>query len=160
MRFFTMKWWHGVQEGLAENPHNDYFDHLNVLRERVSPDRLPVLEALLALALHDDNLRHLRLDAAAATLHISLENRYREEESCTLAYCGVEHFASESDQLGFSAGSYGDLGYDEVDLLPTGAFVHRMLFSSGIELVVVFRRFELLRSNTAEPCAAPDPAAR
>ena len=25
MRYFTMAWWQGVQEGLTEHPHDDYF---------------------------------------------------------------------------------------------------------------------------------------
>jgi hypothetical protein len=156
VRFFTMAWWCGVQEGRADNPSADYWAHLDALRGRVSPERLPVLEALLALALHDANLRQLRLEPAAATLHILLENRYAGGERITLAYSGVEQFASESNRDGFSEHGYGDLGYDEVDLSLTGAFVHRMLFSSGIELAVAFRGFELLRGNTAEPGAAAD----
>jgi hypothetical protein len=157
MRFFTMAWWRGVQEGLDENPSADYWAHLDALRGRVPPERLPALDALLALALHDSELRHLRLEPAAATLHILLENRYRGGERFTLAYSGVEQFSSEPDpQDGFSEHGYGDLGYDEVDLSPTGAFVHRMLFSSGIELAVVFRAIELLRGDAAEPGATPD----
>jgi hypothetical protein len=145
MRFFTMAWWCGVQEGLAENPSADYFAHLAALRDRTPPERLPTLNALLALALHDTNLRQLRLDSAAGTLHIELES-YGGEDRFTLAYSGVERLVSEADPsvgLGGPHG-YGDLGYDEVDLEPGGAFVHRMLFSSGIELAVAFRGFELL----------------
>lgn len=157
MRFFTLAWWCGVQEGRVDNPSADYWAHLEALRSRVSAEQLPVLEALLALALHDANLRQLRLEPAAATLHISLENRYAGGEGFTLAYSGVEQFTSESDRcVGGSDQGYGDLGYDEVDLSPAGAFVHRMLFSSGIELAVAFRGFELLRGNAAEPAAAAD----
>ena len=35
-------------------------------------------------------------------------------------------------------GGYGDLGYDEVDLTDAGVCVHRMLFSTGVELVWEF----------------------
>ena len=151
MRFFTMSWWCGVQEGRPDNPSTDYWAHLDAVRSRVSPDQRPALEALLALALHDTNLCQLRLDPSAATLQISLENRYAGGKHITLAYSGVEQFASESNRIGFSGLGYGDLGYDEVDLSPTGALVHRMLFSSGIEFTVVFRRFELLLGDPAAP---------
>lgn len=156
MRFFTMAWWQGVQNGRADTPAADYRTHLDALRSRVPPERLPSLDALLGLALHDANLRQLRMVPAAATLYVALENRYAGGERFTLAYSGVERFASESHADGFSEHAYGDLGYDEVDLSPTGALVHRMLFSSGIELAVVFRRFEVLRGTAAEPGAAPD----
>lgn len=46
---------------------------------------------------------------------------------------------------------YGDLGYDEVAILASGAFEHRLLFSTGIELAVVFREFELRRVRRVEP---------
>ena len=152
MRFFTMSWWRGAPDGFGRGRHDDYFAHVTALRVRVPRELLPTLNALLAL--HDAELRHLRLEPVRATLHISLENRYTDERF-TLAYSGVEHFASESDPEELCDHGYGDLGYDEVDLSPAGAFVHRMLFSSGIELVVVFHGFELLRGSAAEPVAAP-----
>jgi hypothetical protein len=55
-----------------------------------------------------------------------------------------------------SPAGYGDLGYWEVDALSGGAFEHRLLFSTGIELAVVFRGSRLQRANHAEPDAAPD----
>ena len=158
MRFFTMEWWRGVQEGRADDPAAAYWAHLDTVRSRLPSDRLPVLDALLSLALHDTNVCRLRLEPAAATLHIVLTNRYAAGERVTLAYSGVKQFASESDRDGFAGSGYGDLGYDEVDLSPAGEFVHRMLFASGIELAVVFRGFELLRGDAAEPDAASDPA--
>ncbi|MBI3865000.1 MAG: hypothetical protein HY290_24260 [Planctomycetia bacterium] len=154
MRHFTMAWWYGVQKGLTAHPHDDYFAYVTALRTRVPPERLPALDALLGLALHDSTLRHLRLEPAAATLHILLDNRYTGARF-TLAYTGVEQFTSEPDPVGgFSSQGYGDLGYDEVDLSPTGALVHRVLFASGIELEVVFKGFEFLPDNPAEPGAA------
>ncbi|MBS0265817.1 MAG: hypothetical protein JSS02_28055 [Planctomycetes bacterium] len=150
MRFFTMDWWCGVQTGLTENPADDYFTHLAELRERVTPEQQSTLDGLLSLALHDSRLFQLRMNAVAAELQIELKG-YQVEERFTLVYRGVEQFVSEADlerQLCGSAG-YGDLGYDEVDILLSGAFVHRMLFSSGIEMAVTFREFELLRESTS-----------
>ena len=53
---------------------------------------------------------------------------------------------------------FGDLGYCEVSVLPGGAFEHRLLFSTGIELVVVFRSFRLQRASIASP-SVQQPAA-
>ena len=53
---------------------------------------------------------------------------------------------------------YGDLGYDEVDVLEPGLFEHRMLFSTGITLSIHHRefhlRFEDIKSTEAEQDAA------
>jgi hypothetical protein len=154
MRFFTMVWWCGVQEGLAENPSADYFAHLTALRDRVPPERLPTLDALLSLALHDARLLRLRVGPAAGELRMLLES-YSGEERFALAYSGVEQLVSAADPERRLSGScgYGDIGYDEVDALPAGAFVHRVLFSSGIEMAVVFHGFELLRGSAAEQAA-------
>lgn len=157
MRFFTMAWWCGVQQGRPKDPSAEYLAHLSALRERTPPERLATLDALLSLALHDARLRRLRLEPAAGALRIELES-HSGEERFALSYSGVEQLVSEADPrvgLGGPPG-YGDLGYDEVDLAPGGAFLHRMLFSSGIELAVAFRGFELLRGNAAEQVAAAD----
>ncbi len=38
---------------------------------------------------------------------------------------------------------YGDWGYDEVDIMDDGTFIHRVLFSSGIEFEILFSGFKL-----------------
>ena len=83
---------------------------------------------------------------------------YSGDERLTLTYIGVERFEYAADPdigLGDPAG-YGDLGYCEVDALPNGAFEHRLLFSTGIELAVVFREFRLRRAKHAEQEVTPD----
>jgi hypothetical protein len=35
----------------------------------------------------------------------------------------------------------GHLGYDEFELLDPGTFEHRLLFSSGVEILIRFRAF-------------------
>jgi hypothetical protein len=148
MQFFTLAWWCGVQEGTPADPSADYCAHLAALRGRVAPGQLPTLDALLALRLHDSRLRHLRLEPLAGTARLVLDS-YDGSERVTLAYSGVQWLVSETDPdvgLGGPHG-YGDLGYDEVDVLPHGEFVHRMLFSSGIELAVMFNGFELLHGD-------------
>lgn len=43
---------------------------------------------------------------------------------------------------------FGDVGYDEADINVDGNLEHRLLFSSGIEMQVVFRGFELNWEDT------------
>ncbi len=154
LRFFTMAWWCGVQTGDSGDPSSAYTAHLVALRDRLPPDLLATEESV---SLHDTRLRELRFLAAEKSLSLGLDS-YGGEERLTLFYSGVERFESLADpkvDLGGPAG-YGDLGYCEVAMLPSGALEHRLLFSSGIELAVVFRGFRLQRVQNAEPAAAAD----
>ena len=154
MQFFTMAWWCGTQTGDAADPSAGYAAHLAAVRDRLPPDLLATQESV---SLHDTRLRELRILPAQGTVSLGLDS-YAGDERLTLTYTGVERFESTADPevgLGGPAG-YGDLGYCEVDALPGGAFEHRLLFSTGIELAVVFRGFRLQRVKHAEPGAAAD----
>ena len=61
-----------------------------------------------------------------------------------LNYIGVILFHSKVDQENGLHGplGYGDLGYDEVELL-NNCIEHRILFSSGIELIIQFSDLKL-----------------
>jgi hypothetical protein len=145
MRFFTMAWWCGAQLGDGGPAVAHYAAHLARIRQHLPPDLLATEETV---SLHDTRLRESRLIPAAGTLVLVLES-YAGDERLTLTYSGVERFESTADPavgLGGPAG-YGDLGYCEVDALAGGLFEHRLLFSTGIELVVVFRGFQLQRSR-------------
>jgi hypothetical protein len=136
-----MAWWGGSQTGDARNPFPDYAAHLATIRNRLPPDILITEESV---SLHDARLRECRLLVREATLTIRLDCG---EETLTLHYIGVERFESRADpEIGLRGpAGYGDLGYYEVEALPSGAFEHHLLFSTGIELVVVFRGFQLER---------------
>lgn len=146
-----MAWWCGIQTGDAGDPSAAYTAHLATVRDRLPPELLATEESV---SLHDTRLRELQL--ADGTLTLGLDS-YAGDERLTLTYAGVERFESTADPevgLGGPAG-YGDLGYCEVDALPGGTFEHRLLFSTGIELAVVFREFRLQRARHAVPRTAP-----
>ena len=118
LRFFTMAWWCGVQTGDSGDPSSAYTAHLVALRDRLPPDLLATEESV---SLHDTRLRELRFLAAEKSLSLGLDS-YGGEERLTLFYSGVERFESLADpkvDLGGPAG-YGDLGYCEVAMLPSG----------------------------------------
>jgi hypothetical protein len=145
MRFFTMEWWCGVQTGDNSDPASAYAAHLATIRDRLPPDLLATAETM---SLHDTRLRKLRLMPGERSLTLELDS-YAGDERFTLTYTDVARFESEADPevgLGGPAG-YGDLGYCEVDVLPDGTFEHRLLFSTGIELAVAFRGFQLQRAS-------------
>ena len=147
MRFFTMAWWCGSQTGDAGSPWAAYAAHVASVRDRLPPDLLILEESV---SLHDARLRELRVMFAQGTVSLGLDSDGGGER-LTLIYSGVERLQSTADPevgLGGPAG-YGDLGYGEVDALPGGAFEHRLLFSTGIELAVVFRGFRLQRASAS-----------
>ncbi len=147
VRYFTLAWWCGEQTGGGTDPLADYAVHLAAIRDRLPPDLLATEESV---SLHDTRLRELRLQVAERVLSVELDS-YGGDERLTLIYRGVEQFESSADPrvgLGGPFG-YGDLGYYEVDVLLSGLIEHRLLFSSGIELRVVFRGFELRRPEHA-----------
>ena len=143
MRYFTMGWWCGSQGGDAGDPAADYARHPDAVRHRLPP---AVLAAQEAVPFHDARLRELVVRPAAATARLVLD-AYAGGGRFDLTYRGGERVESAADpDVGLPGPhGYGDLGYDELDVLPDGAFEHRLLFSSGIELAIAFRDFEWRR---------------
>jgi hypothetical protein len=142
MRFFTMTWWSG---DAIRDPFPDYANHLASIRDRLPRDLLATEETV---SLHDTRLRELRLSLAERTLLLELDS-HSGEERFSLCYTGVEWLESVADpKLGLGGpGGYGDLGYCEVDILANGAFEHRLLFSTGIELTIACHDFRLRRTR-------------
>lgn len=136
MRFFTIEWWQGgLPDAESDAAVQRYAEHLGSIRHLLPPgvDRLD-----REVRLHDSRLRSLDLDVVTATATATLDlvggGRVR------LRYTGLRLFSSSADPqkgLGGPHG-YGDWGYDEFDVLPNGDVEHRILFSSGIELTLVF----------------------
>ena len=62
-----------------------------------------------------------------------------------ICYKGVSRFKSFAGRGKALPGpsGYGDLGYYEIELLDDGFLEHRLLFSSGIELSIIFHEIEL-----------------
>jgi hypothetical protein len=147
-----MAWWCGMQTDKGGDPSTSYAAHLAVIRDRLPPDLLATEETV---SLHDTRLRELRLVVGEGKLSLVLEN-HRGDENLALTYGGVERFESSADpDVGLRGpAGYGDLGYWEVDMLPDGAFEQRLLFSTGIEVAVVFREFRLNRFPVVKPAVA------
>lgn len=148
MRYFTLAWWCGAQTGGEGDPGSGYARHLEAIRPHLPHDLLAAHESV---PLHDSRLRELTILPATQTARLVLDT-YAGDERLTLTYGGVERVESTADPdvgLGGPHG-YGDLGYDELDVLPTGAIEHRLLFSTGVELVLVFSSFAFTRAGTVQ----------
>jgi hypothetical protein len=146
MRFFTPEWWCGIQgSDCTNNPAKNYHIYLATIRDRLPSGLLALQESV---SLHDGHLRELVLTPSNASLSLFIDGDDGSggARRFTLRYSGVTSFRSMADpELGLlGPHGYGDWGYDEADLAEDGQFEHRILFSSGIEIVVKFAGFELV----------------
>ena len=71
-------------------------------------------------------------------------------QTVELHYSGLSEFESLQTPARALMGprGYGDLGYDEIDIVEGGPFEHRLLFCSSIELRFRFASLELRTSAT------------
>ncbi len=152
MKYFTLEWWNGVQE-LEDDP-----DPLDIYEEYFQSIKgnLPVSFQKLRdeIFLHDGNVTNLKYFGRNGELYINLNNDDRKGNlrEITLSYSGVTLFESVANQEKGLPGplGYGDLGYDEVEILEN-AIEHRILFSSGIEFKIQFINMELSYKDHACP---------
>ena len=102
------------------------------------------------VSLHDARVR--RWHFADGTLELNLDGERRDKgkyrpglRRFRLTYRGVVSITSLAVRKQGLAepGGYGDLGYDEIEVIGDGLFEHRILFSSAIELRVRFTDFTL-----------------
>jgi hypothetical protein len=101
------------------------------------------------IAITDVRLTELALDIPGGCLRLGFEGAEVKDQSLgwkivsyrpTLTYVGVLSFTSASEPGHGLPGpiGYGEMGFDEFELLDNGIFQHRLLFSSGIEIAVTF----------------------
>jgi hypothetical protein len=154
MKFFTFSWWCGeYEEADADAVAGKYRDHFASIE-----DRLPasILDFARHHSLHDARLEKFSLNVVdqAAELHVrGWDPKCEEKRAYSLFYSvvsGVLSQGSPEEPLG-GPGGFGDLGYDEFDLLEDDKIEHRMLFSTGIELSVAFSDFRFAYHAIREP---------
>ncbi len=159
MRFFMMHWWAGPMERrTTADQHtktiDDYNIYLATIRHRVPPALVDE-----SLGTHDSHLRQFSVDIDRKEAVLELDyaelntgqNRWVKGK-VQLRYSGVHAVLSTADpNVGLPGPhGYGDLGYDEVDVLPNGLIEHRLIFSTGIELDIRFTGFEYKWLDTFE----------
>lgn len=74
MRYYTMTWWHGIQNGTFVDPGPEYAAHLERVRQELPAEQLSTFDAILAISVHDANLRDLRLLPDEGTLRLELDH--------------------------------------------------------------------------------------
>jgi len=145
VKFFTLDLWLRAQdmgvasEGDWSHAAAAYQDHLRRIRPALAPG---VLRFVRDACLHDCLLRELEFggDRRAARLTLLGDDGVGGSRLHVLEYVHVRAFSAVSnpDHSLAGSGGFGDLGYDEMDVAPNGACIHRMLFSSGIEILWEF----------------------
>ena len=149
MKHFTIHWWAGdIDDQMPA--FRAYEAYIAGIKDRLPADLRRLLDDV---SLHDSRLRHLALSPKKNELTIDLDGCAPAEGQQSyhalkikLVYGRISSFESLADPEAGLAGphGYGDLGYDEIELLESGLFQHRILFSTGIEFAVTFADFALI----------------
>lgn len=144
MKFFTLDWWCGLQGLEFYDPIPEFRTHLSSIRDRLPEGLLALQESI---SLHDANLRliNFHFQTGELTLHFDGDDGTGGLRRLTLRYLDVLSFKSLADpHIGLPGPhGFGDVGYDEADIDSEGNLEHRLLYSSGIEMQIVFQGFEL-----------------
>lgn len=154
MKYYTPAWW------ASEVPDTDaapleYRRYIDSIRPQLPSGVRSLLDEV---TLHDSQVRRLAVDVPSQTATLIL-NGYVDpwnppgtaRRRFTLVYKGVTAIDSTNEGGGVSEHlDNSDLGYDEIELLAGGTIEHRMLFASGIELVIRFGDLALSYESLAD----------
>lgn len=144
MKFFTLAWWCGLQSLDYSDPRPEFRKHLSSIRDRLPKGLLSLQESI---SLHDAKLRRMEyhFQSDSLTIHLDGDDGHGGLRRFNLQYSDVISITTLADPKNGLNGphGFGDFGYDEADIDADGNFEHRLLFSSGIEMQIVFRAFEL-----------------
>ena len=148
MKYFNISNWQDPDP----TPTEIYQQYIDGVRDKLPPDLQRLCsywtaEGEKAVYLNDGRIRSIQVMPEAASAEVVMDGELpgRIEVLVHLRYGQVASFQSFVDPAGGLPGpyGYGDHGADEIEVREDGLLEHRMLFSSGIELSIVFRRFQL-----------------
>jgi len=148
MKYFNISNWQDPDP----TPTRAYQQYIDGVRDKLPSDLQRLCnywtaEVEKAVYLNDGRIRSIQVMQAAASAEVVMDGELpgRIEVLVHLHYGQVASFQSVVDPAGGLPGpcGYGDHGADEIEVREDGLLEHRMLFSSGIELSVVFRTFQL-----------------
>ncbi len=138
--------WVGMNSQEWQDPRllfERYRAHLESLQGQIPEEFAQLNEEI---SLHDCHVSAYELNVLGEQLNLTLDGhdeagglrRYKVE------YGGIITLRSLNGSMSLPGPcGYGDLGYDETDIDASGNLVHRLLFSTGIELEIVFAHFAI-----------------
>ena len=147
MKYFTPEWWARNVES-TDAVAADYWRYVETIRSRLTPGLRTLLDEV---SLHDSKVRRFRVELSNQTVVMILHGftdpwspAGQIGRQFELRYEGVVTVESANEEGWVSEHlDNSDLGYSEVELLSDGYWEHRMLFASGVELVIRFRDLSL-----------------
>lgn len=123
---------------LEKDPLEAYDEYFDTIKESIPKSFIKLREEIL---LHDGDLKSVVYSTAdeILTLKVHGDDGRGGRRKIELQYSGVKLFYSTSDSEKGLPGpmGYGDLGYEEIEVIEEG-FEHRIRFSSGIEFKIQF----------------------
>lgn len=142
MKYFTLDDWISQQDiknvdmDAIHQKHKDQKDYIAGITDKLPPDLVRFNQEIIV---HDGCLRKLELNVEQKQAVLTID----ASSGVKLQYNQVISLCSTSDPQKGLAGpyGYGDIGWDEIELIVDGLFEHRFLFSSGIELAIQFGGF-------------------
>lgn len=141
MKYFTLEWWLGD----VDCDFEQYDSYINSIRPQLTEN---LAEFLDTISLHDSQIVHFHWDTANRKLEFLLDAMFPSSGPAQLEYHKLQliyeevsglHSTSTPDKALCGPAGYGDLGYQEIELVGEKIFEHRLLFSSGIELQIQFK---------------------
>jgi hypothetical protein len=147
MEYFTYQWWMGLQEGVYEDRHAPYAEHVRRIKDQVPVDLLE-----LQFKLHDALITSMFCNAEDRQLTLCLDGDNEGELlQMRLTYLGLKSLSiTPYLEPGMNvAHGLGRVGYDEVDVDGAGGLIHRLLFETGVEAEIRFETFEYEEKEVA-----------
>jgi len=142
MKYLTFGWWSG--ECVDENAVKNYWNYFDSIKSSFPESIIKFTENI---SLHDSNLLELNHKVCEDKLQLLLNIFTNDDirKKIVVNYNDLLDLKLSSDPEKGLGGPYGfgDLGYDEFDV-EKDYFIHRLLFSSGIEIIINFKKFEYL----------------
>ena len=138
----TFEWWEGACDD--ETVLETYRGYLDSVLDGLPPD---LRRLATQFTLHDSEVLDIVVNPQEATATFDLDGFDPQDHRCrySLHYSGLQQLrliTAGAEPLLGPAG-LGHLGYDDLDLISPALVEHRLLFSTGAELIMRFSGFKL-----------------
>ncbi|MEM7345564.1 MAG: DUF4085 family protein [Chloroflexota bacterium] len=145
MKYFTWHWWMGAGE---PSPYDaqDYIHYFSSVRNQLP---LTIIDLHDNYTLHDSRLTNFTVDFTKAQVVMYLEGYTPSDRNCSyiLTFSEVSQFITLGHRAKLPENRtggkiwFGDLGYYEVEVMKQGYFEIRMIFATGVEIMIEWGKF-------------------
>jgi hypothetical protein len=144
MRYFTRTWAFDTDEDQVVTTRDSYWARIDEVAAGLSPE---VLRLAREVNIHDGLVRHVWLDRTSRRLVVALRcgDLQVGYSDVDLIYDDID--VDRLDRTALRAAAEDPMTealYDEVDLLPSSRFVHRILFGVNMRSLLPCREVEIV----------------